>query len=166
MTGETNTEIVIPTYKSCHHELNGFSSLSSCTASDCDDTIAIQRGNGARYPDNNGKRYYKYAYHEKCIGCHNKLKIRKGDQMIKNICIFLLACLILVGCASTDNKSIKLDFDNSRATEMPLSNSNMDDAINQLRLSLQQNPLNSQAHFMLSSLLARQGLDDQAIIGY
>ena len=42
----------------------------------------------------------------------------------------------------------------------------VDLASQELRLALQENPLDSKAHFLLGSLLAWQGAEDQAIIGF
>jgi hypothetical protein len=74
--------------KSCHHQWDGHSPVRSCSASTCHDqtsfpvkTIGATAGRPAAI------RYYKYAYHQQCIGCHREIKTRnqKLARSIKRI---------------------------------------------------------------------------------
>ncbi len=61
--------------RTCHHKWEGTDKISSCTASNCHDLLKAPK-KPTRYLayTKEGIKYYKYAYHESCIGCHKKLK--------------------------------------------------------------------------------------------
>lgn len=61
--------------KQCHHKWDGNSNVKTCMASGCHD-VAV----APKKPLKHGtytleaKKYYKYAYHEKCRECHKGIK--------------------------------------------------------------------------------------------
>lgn len=61
--------------RTCHHKWEGTVKISNCTASNCHDLSKAPK-KPTRYLayTKEGIKYYKYAYHENCIGCHKKLK--------------------------------------------------------------------------------------------
>jgi len=76
------------------------------------------------------------------------------------------AVALLVGCvALADDKVLSLEK-HYEAARAALVKSDPSKAKRELMLSLQDNPLNSEAHFLLASLLARDGDLDQAAVGY
>ncbi len=66
------------TCKSCHHTWDGLSQVSSCAASGCHDQVTANRGKKVkRAPDPANKPYFKAAYHQNCIACHKRLKLKR-----------------------------------------------------------------------------------------
>jgi hypothetical protein len=64
--------------RTCHHKWEGTAKISSCTTSNCHDLLkAPKKPTHYLAYTKEGIKYYKYAYHENCIGCHKKLKIEK-----------------------------------------------------------------------------------------
>jgi len=61
--------------RTCHHKWEGTDKISNCTASNCHNLLKAPK-KPTRYLayTKEGIKYYKYAYHENCIGCHKKLK--------------------------------------------------------------------------------------------
>ncbi|MEN8166251.1 MAG: tetratricopeptide repeat protein [Pseudomonadota bacterium] len=55
---------------------------------------------------------------------------------------------------------------NYHSAQDALATGDIDEAILELKLALQDNPRDPKAHYMLGSLLAWQGMEDQAIIGF
>ena len=62
----------------CHHKWTGKEAIQSCTTSGCHDLDKTP-------VDENGKpvkdkvlkaRYFKNAFHDNCIGCHKKIKMK------------------------------------------------------------------------------------------
>jgi hypothetical protein len=76
------------TCKTCHHKWDGNSQVQSCTASKCHDQPSA-RVKDKKTPEEGLEaiRYFKYAYHRQCIGCHRKIKDpdRKLERSRKNI---------------------------------------------------------------------------------
>jgi Class III cytochrome C family len=64
--------------RTCHHKWEGTAKISNCTTSSCHDLLKAPK-KPTRYLayTKEGIKYYKYAYHENCIGCHKKLKAQK-----------------------------------------------------------------------------------------
>lgn len=63
--------------KTCHHKWEGIDNIQGCQTSGCHDEI--------KAPDTSDRylsysdvaiKYYKYAYHQACIGCHKEIKAR------------------------------------------------------------------------------------------
>jgi hypothetical protein len=67
--------------RTCHHKWEGNAKISNCTTSNCHDLLKAPK-NPTKYLayTKEGIKYYKYAYHENCIGCHKEIKV-KQDKM-------------------------------------------------------------------------------------
>jgi hypothetical protein len=64
------------TCKTCHHKWDGNSQVQSCTASKCHDQLSLPvKSKKTRANSLEAIRYYKYAFHQQCIGCHSEIKI-------------------------------------------------------------------------------------------
>jgi hypothetical protein len=64
------------TCKTCHHKWDGNSQVQSCTASKCHDQLSFPvKSKKTRANSLKAIRYYKYAFHQQCIGCHREIKI-------------------------------------------------------------------------------------------
>jgi hypothetical protein len=74
--------------RTCHHKWEGTAKIASCTTSNCHDLLKAPK-NPTRYLayTKEGIKYYKYAYHENCIGCHKKLKAKqiKAEMSYKKL---------------------------------------------------------------------------------
>jgi hypothetical protein len=69
----------------CHHTWKGDKPIAGCMTSGCHDLDTLPRKEGSNIIDKDQAfRYYKNAYHDQCIGCHKKMKI-KIDQMAKTL---------------------------------------------------------------------------------
>jgi hypothetical protein len=64
--------------RTCHHKWEGNTKITSCTTSNCHDLLKAPK-KPTRYLDytENGIKYYKYAFHQACIGCHKKIKTQQ-----------------------------------------------------------------------------------------
>ena len=63
--------------RTCHHKWKGTEQIQSCTASGCHDQIkAPERSSSYLSYDDQAIKYYKYAYHKACIGCHREIKLK------------------------------------------------------------------------------------------
>ena len=64
--------------RTCHHKWEGIAKITSCTTSNCHDLLKAPK-KATRYLayTEEGIKYYKYAYHENCIGCHKELKVKQ-----------------------------------------------------------------------------------------
>jgi hypothetical protein len=64
--------------RTCHHKWEGTAKIANCTTSNCHDLLKAPK-KPTRYLayTKEGIKYYKYAYHENCIGCHKKLKAKQ-----------------------------------------------------------------------------------------
>jgi hypothetical protein len=63
--------------KTCHHTWTGEEKIQSCQASGCHDQAAAPKTADAylSYSDV-AIKYYKYAYHQACIGCHKEIRAK------------------------------------------------------------------------------------------
>ena len=63
--------------KSCHHKWQGEGKIKGCMTSGCHDQITAP-DKPMRYLSysNTAIKYYKYAYHKMCVGCHKEIKER------------------------------------------------------------------------------------------
>jgi len=70
--------------KTCHHQWEGDTQIQNCTTSGCHDLekSPTRLGKGKSNRELNLK-YYKTAYHNLCIGCHKKMKM-KNKQLEKS----------------------------------------------------------------------------------
>jgi len=69
--------------KTCHHKWEGKINIVGCTTSDCHDLLKSPK-KPTKYLSytETGIKYYKYAFHQKCVGCHKDIKIeRKKMEM-------------------------------------------------------------------------------------
>jgi hypothetical protein len=62
----------------CHHKWDGRSKIKSCSTSECHDLAKAPKP--ADHKSEKGRlmsmRYYKKAYHDMCISCHKRIKIK------------------------------------------------------------------------------------------
>ncbi len=56
--------------RDCHHQWTGTAENLSCTTSECHDLAKTPKN----ADDTEKARYYKKAYHKRCIGCHKLIK--------------------------------------------------------------------------------------------
>jgi Tfp pilus assembly protein PilF len=77
-----------------------------------------------------------------------------------------LAVALLAGCVALANAEVQPLEQHYQTACAALAKGNATKAKRELKLSLQDNPLNGEAHFLLASLLARDGDLDQAAVGY
>jgi hypothetical protein len=69
--------------KACHHKWEGDTQISTCSTSECHDLLKSPKKptKYLQYTEE-GIKYYKYAYHQKCVGCHKEIKVeRKKKEM-------------------------------------------------------------------------------------
>ena len=61
--------------KTCHHKWEGNAHVAGCVTSDCHDLLQSpkQPTKYLSYTET-GIKYYKYAFHQKCVGCHKEIK--------------------------------------------------------------------------------------------
>ena len=86
-------------------------------------------------------------------------------RYVKFIAVFAMI-LIGAGCSAPKNTDNLTVPEYHQDAETALASSDFERASLDMRLALQENPLDSRAHYMLASLLAQQGMEDQALIGY
>lgn len=61
--------------RTCHHKWDGTDIITGCTTTDCHDVTVSPIKSGTKNPNSDLMiKYYKTAYHKKCIGCHKKIK--------------------------------------------------------------------------------------------
>ena len=64
--------------RKCHHKWEANTKITNCTTSDCHDLLkAPKRPTKYLAYTEEGIRYYKYAYHQNCIGCHKQIKVQR-----------------------------------------------------------------------------------------
>jgi tetratricopeptide (TPR) repeat protein len=80
--------------------------------------------------------------------------------------VFLAALLALGGCAVPQRDAARSRDSSHGSPPAELSQNHLEAESKELKLAIQENPLDGSSHYRLASLLAYQGLDDQAIIGY
>ena len=62
----------------CHHKWEANTKIANCSTSDCHDLLkAPKRPTKYLVYTEEGIKYYKYAYHQNCIGCHKEIKIQR-----------------------------------------------------------------------------------------
>ena len=64
--------------RTCHHKWKGNTKITNCTTSNCHDLLKSPKKptKYMAYTDT-GIKYYKYAFHQSCIGCHKEIKIKR-----------------------------------------------------------------------------------------
>lgn len=70
--------------KSCHHKWQGEEKIKGCQTSGCHDQAQAPKKAGSylSYSDV-AIKYFKYAYHQACIGCHKEIKA-KNKQLAQS----------------------------------------------------------------------------------
>lgn len=72
----------------CHHKWDNTGSIKTCRTSGCHDQATLTKKplKDGSYTDA-AMKYYKYAYHNKCRGCHQKIGTTKEKmaQSLENI---------------------------------------------------------------------------------
>ncbi len=62
----------------CHHKWEANTKIANCSTSDCHDLLkAPKRPTKYLVYTEEGIKYYKYAYHQNCIGCHKEIKVQR-----------------------------------------------------------------------------------------
>ncbi|MFC1812970.1 cytochrome c3 family protein [Thermodesulfobacteriota bacterium] len=64
--------------KTCHHKWKGDVQIQNCTTSGCHDLKKAPKEQTKYlvYPDS-AIKYFKYAFHSQCIGCHKEIKTKR-----------------------------------------------------------------------------------------
>lgn len=64
--------------KQCHHKWKGNEQIVNCTTAECHDLLTPPKKptKYLAYTDA-GIKYYKYAFHQKCVGCHKEIKAQR-----------------------------------------------------------------------------------------
>jgi len=67
--------------RSCHHTWQGEEPIQGCMAAGCHDqaTAPKEQSKYLSYSDV-AIKYYKYAYHQSCIGCHREIRARNLER--------------------------------------------------------------------------------------
>ena len=67
--------------KTCHHKWEGKTQIPTCTTTECHDLLKSPKKPTKYlvYTDT-GIKYYKYAYHKKCVGCHKEVKAKRKEM--------------------------------------------------------------------------------------
>ena len=76
------------TCRTCHHTWQGDAQLLSCTTSGCHDLTEFpEKTDSAQSDAETAVKYFKTAYHQKCIGCHKEwtptevlARVEAGDE--------------------------------------------------------------------------------------
>jgi len=61
--------------KACHHKWDIKKEITNCTTSECHDLLKSPK-KPTKYLSytETGIKYYKYAFHRRCVGCHKEIK--------------------------------------------------------------------------------------------
>jgi class III cytochrome C family protein len=71
--------------KTCHHKWDGIAELQTCKTSGCHDAVKpVKRPLKHLEYTGEGIKYFKYAYHQQCIGCHKEIN-GKNTKMLKQV---------------------------------------------------------------------------------
>ncbi len=64
--------------KACHHKWDIKKEITNCTTSQCHDLLQSPH-KPVKYLDytETGIKYYKYAFHRRCVGCHKEIKNKR-----------------------------------------------------------------------------------------
>jgi len=67
--------------KACHHKWEGKKQIANCSTSDCHDVLKSPK-KATKYLQytETGIKYYKYAYHQRCVGCHKDVKVKRKEM--------------------------------------------------------------------------------------
>lgn len=69
------------TCQTCHHTWEGDAQVLNCTTSGCHDLTQFpeKTDKAETGPGSAAVKYFKTAYHQKCIGCHKDIKRQNSD---------------------------------------------------------------------------------------
>jgi len=71
--------------RTCHHKWEGNTKITNCTTSNCHDLLkAPKKPTKYLAYTEKGIKYYKYAYHQTCIGCHKEIKVEQEKMEMLN----------------------------------------------------------------------------------
>jgi len=67
--------------RACHHKWDGKTQITSCTTSGCHDLLESPKKptKYLAYTDT-GIKYFKYAFHQNCVGCHKAIKAKRKEM--------------------------------------------------------------------------------------
>lgn len=67
--------------KTCHHKWEGNTKIVTCETSGCHDLLKSPKKptKYLSYTDT-GIKYYKYAFHQQCVGCHKEIKNKRKEM--------------------------------------------------------------------------------------
>ena len=64
----------------CHHKWEGNGNIQGCMTSNCHDSgKVIKKSSKYLSYDKDSIKYFKYAYHKQCIGCHKDIKKKNKE---------------------------------------------------------------------------------------
>lgn len=64
----------------CHHTWSGEAEVKGCSTSKCHDQLGTPENPETGEPDSAmAIRYYKKAFHQRCIGCHKEIKEKNNE---------------------------------------------------------------------------------------
>ena len=64
--------------RTCHHKWEGTDKITNCTTSNCHDLLkSPKKPTKELVFTETGIKYYKYAFHKSCIGCHKEIKTKR-----------------------------------------------------------------------------------------
>lgn len=64
--------------KECHHNWKPSAEIVNCTTANCHDLLkSPPKPTKYLAYTNTGIKYYKYAFHQKCVGCHKEIKLQR-----------------------------------------------------------------------------------------
>ena len=73
--------------RTCHHQWDGQSAVRSCSAANCHDQLSAPPRKKIRRDqagDTDAVRYFKFAFHRQCIGCHKAIKVH-NDKLTQSV---------------------------------------------------------------------------------
>jgi hypothetical protein len=64
--------------KACHHKWDIKKEITNCTTSECHDLLKSPK-KPTKYLSytETGIKYYKYAFHRRCVGCHKEIRDKR-----------------------------------------------------------------------------------------
>ena len=67
--------------KACHHKWDIKKEITNCTTSQCHDLLQSPP-KPTKYLEytETGIKYYKYAFHRRCVGCHKEIKNKRNKM--------------------------------------------------------------------------------------
>ncbi len=67
--------------RTCHHKWEANTKVTTCTTSKCHNLLkAPEKPTKYLAYTEDGIKYFKYAYHQSCIGCHKEIKSKQKKK--------------------------------------------------------------------------------------